>query len=111
MQAMDGNPTSGAVLPPATPWVKVMVTVDRPPAEVLAHHNRREKIQILEANARQQRADLVQWIEEHGFSEDVAVIGAPNSMNLFFIECTPEVAQALAHAPGVIHVAPATELH
>jgi hypothetical protein len=32
-------------------------------------------------------------------------------MNLFFIECTLEVAQALEHAPGVIRVAPAVELH
>jgi hypothetical protein len=110
-QAMDGDSAYKSFLPPASPWVKVMVTVDRPPAESLAQHNRREKIQILEENARQHRAGLVQWIEEHGFSEDVAVIGAPNSMNLFFIECTPEVAQALIHAPGVIRVAPAVELH
>jgi hypothetical protein len=91
--------------------VKVVVTVDRPPATVLARHNRREKLEILQENARQHRAGLVQWIEEHGFSKDVAAIGAPNSMNLFFVECTPEVAQALKHAPGVLHVAPAVELH
>jgi hypothetical protein len=50
-QAMDGDSAYKSVLPPASPWVKVMVTVDRPPAERLARHNRREKIQILEENA------------------------------------------------------------
>lgn len=85
-------------------WVKVMVAIDRPSSEVLAHYDRRQKLQILEENAQQQRKALVQWINEHGMAAEVAKIGAPTSLNVLFVQCTPHVAQELAGAPGVINV-------
>jgi hypothetical protein len=85
-------------------WMECVVTVKRPPAAALDGHDRREKLQILEANARQQRANLVEWIEQHGLAGEVNTIGTPTSFNLFFIQCTPRAAQALKDAPGVLSV-------
>jgi hypothetical protein len=85
-------------------WVDVTVAVKRPPPNVLAGHNRREKLKILEANARRQRANLVEWIEQHDLAPEVNTIGAPTSFNLFFVQCTPRAAQALKDAPGVLSV-------
>jgi len=87
-----------------TDWVKVMVSIDRPPAETLAHYNRREKLEILEQNAKQHRSELVQWLDEHGLAPEVARIGASTSLNVLFVQCTPHVARELQHAPGVTQV-------
>ncbi len=89
---------------PRADWVKIMVTVDRPPAATLALHDRREKLQILENNAQQHRTQLVQWLADHGLAPEVAKIGAPTSLGMFFMKCTPHVAQELRHAPGVTDV-------
>jgi hypothetical protein len=91
--------------PPSQELVKVMVTMAQPATELLAQQDRRAKLRLLEENARRQRASLVNWIESHGLSEQVETIGAPNRMNLFFVCCTPEVAEALTAAPGVVDVA------
>jgi len=85
-------------------WVKVMVAIVRPPSEVLAQYDRRQKLQILEENAQQQRKELIQWIDEHGLAAEVAKIGASTSLNVLFVQCTPHVAQELEHAPGVMNV-------
>src|SRR5689334_7637005 len=85
-------------------WVKVMVAIDRPSAEKLAHYDRRQKLEILEENALLHRNELVQWIDEHGLAPEVAKIGAPTSLNMLFVQCTPHVAQELEHAPGVTDV-------
>ena len=85
-------------------WVKVMVGIDRPTSEVLAQYDRRQKLKILEENAQQQRQALIHWINEHGLAAEVARIGAPTSLNVLFIQCTPHVAQELACAPGVLNV-------
>ncbi len=85
-------------------WVKVMVTVDRPSAETLAAHDRQARLQILEDNVQQHRRVLVQWLADQGLAPEVANIGAPTNLGLFFIKCTPHVAQELRHAPGVTDV-------
>jgi hypothetical protein len=85
-------------------WMDCVVTVKQPPAAALMGHDRREKLQILEANARQQRAKLIEWIEQHGLAGEVNAIGGPTSFNLFFIQCTPRAAQAIKDAPGVLSV-------
>lgn len=85
-------------------WVKVMVTVPRPSAEALAVHNRQEKLKILEDNVQQHRQTLIQWIADQGLAPEVANIGAPTNLGVFFVKCTPHVAQELQHAPGVADV-------
>jgi len=90
-------------------WVKVMVQLDRPPADALAQCNRVEKLKILKQNAQRQRTDLVYWIEEHGLSPEVAKIGVPTTLNLLFIQCTPHAAEVLVQAPGVTAVMLADE--
>ncbi|CAN5577930.1 hypothetical protein BH10CHL1_BH10CHL1_15030 [soil metagenome] len=96
-------------LPTALPkarvdWVKVMVTVARPSAEALAVHDRQEKLQILEDNVQQHRRELVQWIDDQGLSAEVAKIGAPTNLGVFFVKCTPHMVQELRRAPGVTDV-------
>ena len=86
-------------------WIDVVVTVDRPPPAALAHQNRRQKLHVLEAHAQQQRANLLQWIETHGWADDVLRVGPSTSFNLLFVQCTPAAAQALKTAPGVKDVA------
>lgn len=85
-------------------WVNAVVTMERPPRAALARANRRKKLEILEENARQHRAELVQWIEEHGLAREVAAVGDSTSFNLLFVKCTPKVARALKEAPGVVAV-------
>lgn len=89
----------------AADWVQVMLTIDRPAPERLAGCDRQEKFDILLANAQRKRAQLMQWIQEHNLSREVARIGAPTSFNLLFVQCTPYAAAQLAHAPGVVDIA------
>lgn len=89
----------------STDWVQVMLTIDRPTPERLAACDRRQKFDILLENAKQQRSQLLQWIQEHGLTDQVARIGAPTSFNLLFVQCTPHAAAELAHAPGVVDIA------
>lgn len=86
-------------------WVQVMLTIDRPAPERLAACDRRQKFDILLANAQHKRSQLLQWIQEHDLANEVARIGAPTSFNLLFVQCTPHAAAQLAHAPGVIDIA------
>ena len=86
-------------------WVQVMLTIDRPTPERLAGCDRKEKFDILLENAQRKRAQLMQWIQEHNLTGEVARIGAPTSFNLLFVQCTPYAAAQLAHAPGVVDIA------
>ncbi|MEZ4737690.1 MAG: hypothetical protein R3E79_62235 [Caldilineaceae bacterium] len=86
-------------------WVQVVVTLDRPTPESLAGCNRKEKFNILLENARRHRTELVQWIQEHDLSSEVARIGAPTSFHLLFVQCTLHAATQLVNAPGVVDVA------
>jgi len=85
-------------------WIKVVVTLDRPSSEALAHCNRGEKVKMLKKNAQCQRHNLVEWIEKHGLAGEVAKIGAPTTLSMLFIQCTPRAAQALGSAPGVTSI-------
>lgn len=99
-EAIHRNPQHDSV-----DWVQVMLTIDRPAPERLANCDRKEKFDILLANAQHQRAQLLQWIQEHNLADEVARIGAPTSFNLLFVQCTPHAAAQLAHAPGVVDMA------
>jgi phage gp46-like protein len=90
-------------------WVNAVVTMERPPRAALARVDRRKKLQMLEENARQHRAELVQWIEEHGLAREVETVGDATSFNLLFVKCTPNVARALKEAPGVVAVTTADD--
>lgn len=89
----------------STDWIQVMVTIDRPTPDRLAGCDRKEKFDILLENAQRKRTQLMQWIQEHNLSGEVARIGAPTSFNLLFVQCTPYAAAQLAHAPGVVDIA------
>ena len=91
--------------PDSTDWVQVMLTIDRPAPERLAGCDRKEKFDILLENAQRKRTQLVQWIQEHEWANEVARVGAPTSFNLLFVQCTPYAAAQLAYAPGVVDVA------
>ena len=86
-------------------WVQVMLTIDRPAPERLADCDRRQKFDILLENAKRKRTQLLEWIQAHDLTDEVARIGAPTSFNLLFVQCTPHAAAQLAHAPGVIDIA------
>jgi len=85
-------------------WIKVVVTLDRPSSEALAHCNRGEKVKILKKNAQCQRRNLVEWIEKRGLAGEVAKVGTPTTLSMLFIQCTPHAAQELVYAPGVTNI-------
>jgi hypothetical protein len=86
-------------------WIQVMLTIDRPAPERLAGCDRKEKFDILLENAQHKRTQLMQWIQEHGLTNEVGRIGTPTSFNLLFVQCTPHAADQLAYAPGVVDIA------
>ena len=84
--------------------VRLMVTVERPPAEELAAYNRGDKYKQLLASNGQHRAELIDWIADHDLSDQVTQVGEATAFNVLFVEGTPEAAQSLSHAPGVVSV-------
>lgn len=103
---MEGK---GAGLPPSD-WVNVMVEMERPPSQDLAGCDRGERYRMLKANAEQHRDQLNSWLEEQGLAGEVDSVSEATAFNLVFVKCTPSVADALAHAPGVVEVLPAADL-
>jgi hypothetical protein len=85
--------------------IEVAVTLERPASEELAHYNRAEKYKILRENTAKHREKLVAWVTEQGLSEGVAQIGEPTTFNMLSVVCTPDVAEQLTQAPGVVGVA------
>lgn len=102
--------TVGTNKPNTSPeQIKVMVTVERPSSEDLAHYNRAEKYQILRENTARFRETLIAFLEEQGLSKEVSYIGEPTAFNLLFVVCTPQVAEQLVQVPGVVSVSPSKE--
>lgn len=81
---------------PAT--TKIIVMLKRLLAVELRHHN-------LSANTKQQRMDIIDWIEEQGLSGQLARIDEPSDCNLLLAEGTLALAASLQFAPGVLCVA------
>ncbi len=84
--------------------IKVMVTLERPSSQELAEYNRDRKYQVLRSNSVEFKEGLVHWIEEQGLSHEVAEIGDATAFNVLFVVCTPQVAERLVQAPGVVRV-------
>ncbi|BAM00779.1 MULTISPECIES: hypothetical protein [Caldilinea] len=92
------------------PFVNVLLKVKRPAPEELTHHSRKERYQLLRANAEAQREQLQQWIATHNLSDEVRSVSPATGFNMLFVECTPHAAQALLQAPGVIDVMPVDQV-
>ncbi|MCS7221135.1 MAG: hypothetical protein RML36_12065 [Anaerolineae bacterium] len=84
--------------------VKVMVTLERPSSQELAGYNRDMRYQVLRNNSVEFKEGLIHWIKEQGLSHEVAEIGDATAFNVLFLVCTPQVAERLLQAPGVVNV-------
>lgn len=95
---------------PATPerdlshFVEVILEVERPSTEELAHYSRGERYRRLRANTEAHRTQLQHWIERQRLEQEVVRVSPATGFNLLFVTCTPHAAQALAQAPGVVEV-------
>ena len=85
--------------------VRSVVTIERPDAEALAHCNRAEKYRRLREHNGQMRTQLLNWIDEHGLSEEVLQVSEPTAFNTLFVVATRHALDELSQAPGVVQVA------
>jgi len=85
--------------------VNVMLTLERPPAALLANRDRGERYRLLMQYAQNQRQQIQCWAEAEGLCKDIMRIGEANSFLLLFVSCTPDAAKRLAGAPGVVDAA------
>lgn len=84
--------------------VNVVLEIERPPADELAAYPRDERYRRLRANTEAHRRQLKGWIDMQRLTDQVALLSPATGFNLLFVKCTPNAAQALAHAPGVVEV-------
>ncbi len=96
--------------PEPSPWIKVMVEVERPAPATLEGLNRGERYRALKQNASEHKVELEQWLESEGLCEKILHISDATTFNILFVHCTPDAAEAIAHAPGVIEVLPTEEI-
>ena len=96
--------------PELSPWIKVMVEIERPTSAALEGLDRGERYRTLKQNAREHKVELEHWLEEKGLCEEILHISEATTFNILFVHCTPDAAEAIAHAPGVIEVLPAEEI-
>ena len=87
-----------------------VVEVERPTSAELAAYSRAERYRRLRANTEAHRTQLETWLETEDLCSEVADMRAGTGFNLIFVECTPNVAEKLVRAPGVVDVLPAGEL-
>jgi hypothetical protein len=85
--------------------VRSVVTIERPDAKALAHCNRAEKYRRLREHNGQMRTQLLNWIDEHGLSEEVLQVSEPTAFNTLFVVATQHALDELSQAPGVVQVA------
>lgn len=85
--------------------VRSVVTIERPDAKALAHCNRAEKYRRLREHNGQMRTRLLNWIDEHGLSEEVLQVSEPTAFNTLFVVATQHALDELSQAPGVVQVA------
>lgn len=89
---------------PGREWINVLVELEQPPSTELTKVHRGERYRRMRDNAGQQRRQLEEWIAYEGLSDAVKSMGEATAFNLLFVQCTPDAAAALAHAPGVVKV-------
>jgi hypothetical protein len=85
--------------------VRSVVTIERPDAEALAQCSRAEKYRRLREHNGQMRTRLLNWIDEHGLSEEVLQVSEPTAFNTLFVVATQHALDELSQAPGVVQVA------
>jgi len=108
---MNRSPTVRADQASSGPeWVNVLVEIEQPSPAALTRSHRGERYRRLRENADQQRRQLETWIAYAGLGDAVRSVGEATAFNLLFVQCTPEAAAALTHAPGVVGVMPAENL-
>jgi hypothetical protein len=90
--------------------ITLAVQLERPSPKALGQYDRAQKYRILRDNTSQTRDKLIAWIEDQGLSDEVYRIGDPTAFNLLFIDATPEVAERLAKAPGVVSVSASEDI-
>jgi len=85
--------------------VRSVVTIERPDAKALAQCSRAEKYRRLREHNGQMRTRLLNWIDEHGLSEEVLQVSEPTAFNTLFVVATRHALDELSQAPGVVQVA------
>lgn len=101
--------TASVYAVPHQDMLQFMVMVNRPSFKELAGIDRAEKYKLLKANSIKRRDEIKAWIKAHGLEAEVFKIEQPTVFNVFFITCTPKVAEQLEHADGVISVSRSPE--
>lgn len=101
MNQSDNNLTEGM-----SEW---MVVIDRPDPDTLASYDRSQKFRLLQENSAARRDELVDWLTNHGLTDQVASVGEPTTFNVLFVTATSHAAQRLTEAPGVLGVSQAAE--
>jgi hypothetical protein len=86
-----------------------MVVIDRPDPDALASYDRGQKFRLLQENSAARRDELVDWLANHGLTDQVASVGEPTTFNVLFVTATSRAAQRLTEAPGVLGVSQTAE--
>ena len=104
----------------STQWMNVMVEFSRTnnydqekPDQTRPNQekvSRSERYRRLRANAQRHRDELQAWIASEGLEGEVKDMGDALAFDLLFVTATPQGAEALNRAPGVVAVRPATDL-
>ncbi|MBW7883620.1 MAG: hypothetical protein H3C34_13470 [Caldilineaceae bacterium] len=95
---------------PVSEWINVVVEIERPSAASLVAYSRSERYKILRQNAETRRAALEAWAAREGLCDKITVLKTATAFNLLFVKCTPDAAEQLPHAPGVVEVLLAGDL-
>lgn len=84
--------------------VRITVELARPSPDQIQGYNRAEKYQLLLEDSIKRRKDLIKWIEENGFEEEVTQVEEANVFGLVFLTSTLKLIEVLKDAPGVVNV-------
>jgi hypothetical protein len=85
--------------------VRLSVQVQRPASDDLALYDRDTRVKKLQENARQRQQDILDWLDEHDLADQVSCFAPSTVFNLLFMDASPEVADRIKDAPGVVEVA------
>ncbi len=85
--------------------LNVLVELLKPAPEQLTHLDRSQRYALLAERTRQQRAELEMWLDAADLEDQVLSIHEIEALGLLLVQCTPNVVERLADAPGVATVA------
>ncbi len=102
-----GARRQAAAVPASGQWLNVMVEFARTPAADDQNLTRGELVRRRRADAQQHRQELEAWLQREGLAGGVKLFGEATVFDLLFATVTPQVADALHHAPHVVAVVPA----